>query len=141
LRERAAAGPLSLTLFDGTMGADWDWSEHDEAMARRILAAPAAGRGTLVVAGNAHTPTERTDLGVPLGACLAQERPGLREIQISYGGGRFYNSGPRRFRRRIGLPWRRPRLREQRGSLVLDLPLAREAVVPRQPLPWPAAPA
>ena len=90
LRERPAAGPLSLTLFDGTMGADWNWSQHDEAMARRILAAPATGTGTLVVAGNAHTPTARTGLGVPLGACLTGQRPGLREIRISYGGGRFY---------------------------------------------------
>lgn len=137
LRERSAAGPLSLTLFDGTIGAGWDWSAHDAAMARRILAAPAAGMGTLVVAGNAHTPTVRTKLGVPLGACLAQERPGLREIRISYGGGRFYNSEPRRFRRRMGLPWRRPRLRERRGNLILDLPVAREAVVPQQLLPWP----
>lgn len=140
LRERAAVGPLSLTLFDVTIGPDWDWSAHDEAMARRILTAPAAGTGTLVVAGNAHTPTARTDLGVPLGACLARERPGLREIRVNYGGGRFYNHEPRRFRRRPGLPWRRPRLRERRGSLVLDLPAASEAVVPRRPLPWPAGP-
>ena len=140
LRERAAAGPLSLTLFDGTMGADWNWSQHDEAMARRILAAPATGTGTLVVAGNAHTPTARTGLGVPLGACLAGQRPGLREIRISYGGGRFYNIQPRRFRRRIGHRWRWARLHERRGSLVLDLPAAGEAVVPQRPLPWPAGP-
>jgi hypothetical protein len=140
LRERAAAGPLSLTLFDGTIGADWNWSQHDEAMARRILAAPATGTGTLVVAGNAHTPTARTGPGVPLGACLAGQRPGLREIRISYGGGRFYNIQPRRFRRRTGLRWRRARLHERRGSLVLDLPAAGEAVVPQRPLPWPAGP-
>ena len=42
LRERAAAGPLSLILFDGTIGAGWSWSQRDEAMTRRILAAPAA---------------------------------------------------------------------------------------------------
>jgi len=68
LRERAAAGPLRLSLFDGTIEADWSWSQHNEAMARRILAAPAAGAGTLVVAGNAHTPTTSTRLGLPLGA-------------------------------------------------------------------------
>jgi len=140
LRERAAAGPLSLTLFDGTMGAGRSWSQHDEAMAGRILAAPATGTGTLVVAGNAHTPTARTGLGMPLGACLAGQRPGLREIRISYGGGRFYNIQPRRFRRRTGLRRRRQRLHERRGSLVLDLPAAGEAVVPQRPLPSLAGP-
>src|ERR1017187_3608137 len=100
LREHAAAGPLSLTLFDGTMSADWNWSQRDEAMAGRILAAPLAATGTLVVAGNAHTRTARTRLGVPLGARLAGQRPGLREIRIRYGGGHFYNIQPRRFRRR-----------------------------------------
>jgi hypothetical protein len=94
----------------------------------------------LVVAGNAHTPTASTRLGVPLGAHLARKRPGLREIRISYGGGRFYNNEPRRFRRRTG-PWRhRARLREQHGGLVLELPTAREAVVPQRPTPWPAGP-
>jgi hypothetical protein len=140
LRERAAAGPLSLTLFDGTMSADWNWSQRDEAMAGRILAASATGGGTLVVAGNAHTPTTRTRLGVPLGARLAGQRPGLREIRISYGGGRFYNNEPRRFRRRIGLRRRRARLHERRGSLVLDLPAVEEAVVPQRPMPWPTGP-
>ena len=138
LRERAAAGPLSLTLFDGTLGAAWNWSQRDEAMARRILAAPASGNGTLAVAGNAHTPTARTTLGVPLGAQLAGQWPGLREIRISYGGGHFYNNEPRRLRRRIGL--RRTRLHERGGSLVLDLPAATEALVPQRPSPWPTRP-
>jgi hypothetical protein len=138
LRERAAAGPLSLTLFDATMGADWTWSQHDEEMARRVLAAPATGTGTLVVAGNAHTPTARTGLGEPLGACLAGQRPGVREIRISYGGGRFYNIQPRRFRRRTGLRRRSARLHERGEGLVLDLPAAGEAVVPQRPMPWPA---
>jgi hypothetical protein len=140
LRERAAAGPLSLILFDGTIGAGWSWSQRDEAMTRRILAAPAAGTGTLVVAGNAHTPTTSTRLGMPLGACLAQQRPGVREIRISYGTGRYYNIQPRRFRRRIGPGRRRPRLRQRHDGLVLDLPAAREAVVPQRPQPWPAGP-
>jgi hypothetical protein len=140
LRERAAAGPLSLTLFDGTIGADRSWSQHAEAMAGRILSAPVTAAGTLVVAGNAHTPTARTRFGVPLGAHLASRRPGLREIRISYGGGRFCNNQPRRFRRRIGPRRHRARLREAQGGLVLDLPAAREAVVPQRPMPWPAGP-
>jgi hypothetical protein len=89
LAERAAAGPLELILFDGVMDAGWSWSRHDEAMAGRILAAAAPGAATLVVAGNAHTPTEPTGLGVPLGAHLARQRPGVAEIRVSYGGGRF----------------------------------------------------
>jgi erythromycin esterase-like protein len=64
LAERAAAGPLELILFDGAIGAGWSWSQRDEAMARRILAASAPGARTLVVAGNAHTPTSPTGLAI-----------------------------------------------------------------------------
>lgn len=60
LRERFAAGSLSLVLFDGPMGTGANWSDRDAAMARRLLAAPPAADGTLVVAGNAHTPTAST---------------------------------------------------------------------------------
>lgn len=131
LRERTAAGPLSLTLFDGTVGARWSWPQRDEAMAKRILAAPAAGNGILVVAGDAHTPTTRTGFGIPLGAYLARQRPGVAEIRIRYGGGRYYNIEPRRFVGiRRGSP--QPRLQQSRDALVLDLPTAREAVVPQR---------
>jgi hypothetical protein len=136
LRERAAAGPLSLALFDGTIGAGWSWSQRDEAMAGRILAHPAAGNGTLVAAGNAHTPTTPTSLGIPLGACLAHHRPGVAQIRIRYGGGRYYNTGPRRFPR-IRLARRQPRMHHSGRALVLDLPAAHEAVVPQRPSPWP----
>jgi erythromycin esterase-like protein len=135
-RERAAAGPLSLTLFDGAVGAGWGWAERDEAMAERILATSAVGDGILVVAGNAHTPTTRTSLGMPLGGCLARQRPGVAEIRIRYGGGRYYNIEPRRF---VGARRgsQQPRLHHSRDALVLDLPAAREAVVPQRPGPWP----
>ncbi len=132
LAERAAAGPLEVTLFDGAAGAGWSWSQRDEAMARRILAACPAGARTLAVAGNAHTPAIPTDLGVPLGAWLARQRPGIREIQISYGGGRFYNLGPRQFARDTN-PEGQIRLHRHDGELILDLPLATEAAVPQQP--------
>ena len=131
LRERAAAGPLDLTLFDGPTWADWSWSQRDEAMAERILAR----------AVTAHTPTGPTSLGLPLGAYLARQRPGVRSIRIKYGGGRFYNLEPRRFRPRINV-WRsQVRLRRQRGHLVLDLPGASEATVPQRPFPRPDSPA
>jgi hypothetical protein len=143
LRERAAAGRLALCLFDGPVfdgpvfddpaGTDWSWSRRDEAMASRLLAGATAASGTLAVAGNAHTPTEPADLGVPLGARVSRQRPGVRDIRIDYGGGRFYNIGPRRFAPRTS---RGPiLLRERDGSLILDLPAASEALVPQRP--WP----
>src|SRR5689334_17828236 len=100
LAERAAAGPLELILFDGVIGSDWNWSQRDEAMARRILATSPPSARTLVVAGNAHTQVRPTELGVPMGARLAGQRPGTREVQISYCGGNFYNCEPRQFARR-----------------------------------------
>ena len=132
LAERAAAGPLQLILFDGVIGADWSWSQQDEAMAERLLAASPPGTRTLAVAGGYHTPTAPLELGVPMGAWLARQRPGVREIQISYGGGRFYNLGPCQFDRRIS-PQQPIRLHQHDGELVLDLPVASEAVVPQRP--------
>ena len=86
------------------------------------------------MAGNAHTPTRPIELGVPMGARLAGQRPGVREIRISYGGGGFYNGGSRQFARRAD-PQDKTRLYQHDGELVLDLPLATEAVVPQRPQP------
>jgi len=128
LAERANAGRLELTLFDGAIGADWSWSRRDEAMAARILAGRAGTTRTLVVAGNAHTPVSRTELGVPMGACLARRRPGVREIRIHYCSGYFYNCRPAQFAA-IGPGRHQVRLYQHDGALVLDLPSAREALV------------
>ncbi|HEY1345670.1 MAG TPA: hypothetical protein VGF54_11825 [Streptosporangiaceae bacterium] len=136
LAERAAAGPFELTLFDGTIGAGWSWSQRDEAMATRILAGAAAGLRTLAVAGNAHTPVSPTELGIPMGACLAQRRPGVREISINYCGGSYYNFGPGRFAP-TGPQQRQIRLYQHDDALVLDLPSASEAAVPQHCQPWP----
>jgi hypothetical protein len=133
LRERAAAGPLDLTLFDGISELDWTWSQRDEAMAERLLARATAASGTLAVAGNAHTPTGPTSLGLPLGAHVARQRPGVRSIRIKYGSGRFYNLETRRFRPRVNVWRNQVRLRQQRGHLVLDLPSPTEATVPQRP--------
>jgi len=133
LASRAAAGPLELVLFDGVIGADWSWSQRDAAMARRILAICPPSAHTLVVAGNAHTPVSPIELGVPMGARVAGQRPGIREVQISYGGGRFYNCEPCQFARRTD-PLGKIRLHQHKGELVLDLPVATEAVVPQRPL-------
>lgn len=134
LAERATAGPLELTLFDGTIGAGWSWSQRDEAMAARILVGRAPGIPPLAVAGNAHTPVSRTELGVPMGAYLAQRRPGVREIRVNYCGGYYYNLQPGRFAT-IGPQRRQIRLYQQDDALVLDLPSAREAVVPQRSQP------
>ena len=137
LRDRAAAGPLRLTLFDGALPAGASWSERDAAMAARVLADTQPG--TLVVAGNAHTPVRRTGLGVPMGAFLTQRRPGVAEVRISYACGGYYNIGPRRFSGH-DRPGRPPRLSLRDGTLILELPTATEAVVPQRPLDVLAAP-
>ena len=136
LAERATTGPLEVILFDGAIGADWHWSDRDEAMARRILAAAPAGTRTLAVAGNAHTPTRPTQLGIPMGAWLDRQRPGVQEIRINYGSGRYYSAQPCQFAHRR-LPSRQIRLHQQDGSLVLDLPTAQEAIVPHRPEVFP----
>ena len=105
-------------------------------MARRLLAAAPAGTPVLAVAGSYHTPTSPIDLGVPMGAWLGRQRPGVREIQISYGGGYFYNCEPRQFDRHMD-PQQPVRLHQQDGELLLDLPWASEAVVPHQPRQYP----
>jgi hypothetical protein len=95
------------------------------------LDASAPGARTLAVAGNAHTPTSPIELSVPMGARLAGQRRGVREIRISYGGGGFYNGGPRQFARRTDPP-DKVRLYQHDGELVQDLPPATEAVVPHR---------
>lgn len=136
LAERAAAGPLEVILFDGAIGAEQDWSDRDEAMARRLLAAAPARARTLAVAGNAHTPTSPIELGIPMGAWLNRQRPGVREIRINYGSGWYYNSQPCRFDQH-GPPPHQIQLRQQHGLLVLDLPTAQQAIVPHRSQGWP----
>jgi hypothetical protein len=143
LRDLAAGGPLELTLLDGALPvergmADPSWSDRDAAMAGRLLAGAGAGPGTLVVAGNAHTPVRPTPHGIPLGAVLAARRPGVREIRIDYRGGYYYNLAPRRFRPRPGSGRPGPRLLLRNENLTLVLPSAREAVVPHRP--WEVSP-
>lgn len=104
-------------MFDGAIGAEWGWSDRDKAMAGRLLAAAPAPARTLVVAGNAHTATRPTQLGIPMGAWLHRQRPGVPEIRTSYGSGRYYNTQPCRFTR-PGLPPRRIQLHQEHGLLV-----------------------
>jgi hypothetical protein len=117
---------LRITLFDGGVFTG-DWSERDATMARRVLAARL--KPALVVAGNAHTPTSPTDLGVPMGACLAGARPALESVRIDYGTGSFYNFEPRR----IKGPCAAAGLRVVDGELVVGLPEFGEATVPHLP--------
>ena len=105
-------------------------------MAARLLAGRAAGNRTLVVAGNAPTLVSHTELGVPMGAYLAQLRPGIREIRINYCGGYFYNLQPAPFAT-IGPQPRQIRLYQHSDAPFLDLPRASEAVVPQRSQRWP----
>ena len=133
LRERVRIGRLdSLTHFDGLN--EVGWARRESSMAERILAADPAPGGTLVVAGNAHTPLTATTLGRPLGARLAEKRPGIREIRIRYGSGKYYSSMPHEFKRRFGFR-HHLRLHDDHGELVLELPVATEALVPHRLAP------
>jgi len=130
LRERFQAQRLqALTLFDGV--SQTGWSLREAAMAERILNGLGRAARTLVVAGNAHTALTPTMLGVPLGAQLAEWRPGLREIQVRYGNGTYYNHSPQRFNHQYSLR-RKARLRAEGRSLVLDLPAPAQAWVPHR---------
>ena len=130
LRERFEAGRLqALTLFDGVN--EVGWSRRESAMAERILSAQGPAARTLVIAGNAHTALTPTMLGVPLGARLAEWRPGVREINIRYGSGTYYNLSPQRFKHQFSLR-RRARLRAEGGALVLDQPAPVQARVPHR---------
>jgi hypothetical protein len=140
LRDRARAGELGLALFDSMTGADWSWSQRDEAMAGRILAGATAASGTLAVAGNAHTPTSPTSRGIPLGACLSRQRPGVLDIRISYGRGGYYNMRPSQIHPGISIWPSQTRLCQEHGRLILELPTATEAIVPHRPRPWPQFP-
>ena len=143
LRERFQAQRLhALTLFDGVN--EVGWSRREAAMAERIRNAQAPGSRTLVIAGSAHTALTPTMLGVPIGARLAQLRPGVREIRIRYGNGTYYNLSPQRFKLHWSLR-RQARLHAEGGALVLDLPRPVQARVPHrmaasQPPPQPSRP-
>ena len=84
-----------------------------------------------MMAGGTYTPASPTELGVQMGARLAGLRPGVRDIQIRYGVGNYYNGEPRQF------PRYRPggliRLHQDDGELFLDLPGAAEAPVLQRP--------
>jgi len=117
LAELAAAGALRLTLFDGVVGADWSWSQRDEAMARRILAASPPG------------PSSSASRWVPAWPSSGRASG---ETRISYGDGFFWNFEPCQFARRTDSQGP-VRLYQPDGDLVLELPLATEAVVPQRP--------
>ena len=130
LRERFLAERLqALTLFDGVN--EVGWSRREAAMAQRILNAQQPGSRTLVVAGSAHTALTPTMLGVPIGARLAELRPGVREIRIRYGNGSYYNLSPQRFKLHWSLR-RQARLHAEGSALALDLPRAVQARVPHR---------
>jgi hypothetical protein len=156
LRKWAASG-LLITLMDGTSipppvhgesAGEYErlfWTERDAGMARRVLAAPDPVGGRLVVAGGLHVRLEplpdehpiAAHVGIPMGAELARQRPGLCSTECVYGPGGFYNVGPRHISDPLpGEPLNAPRLvRQQGGDLQLLVPSPREATVPQRELP------
>lgn len=129
LRARAGRKKLELALFSGPSPAGW--SARDAAMASRLL--PQLRASTLLVAGNLHTRLEPIAHGIPLGAHLARERPGLRSIEIRYLGGGYFNLGERAFR---GAGAEHPGCRlflAENGQATLELGRASVADVPYRP--------
>ncbi|MEV5501187.1 hypothetical protein AB0M50_37915 [Nonomuraea fuscirosea] len=118
---------LSITLFDGGMFTG-DWSQRDALMAERVLTAHL--EPALVVAGHAHALTSPTELGLPMGACLASARPSLESVRIDYGTGGYYAIEPRQARG-YSAP---DGLRVVDGELVVGLPVFHEATVPHLPV-------
>jgi hypothetical protein len=106
------------------------------AMARSVLDHTDPAGRTLVVAGNAHTLTAHTltaptENGIPMGAWLARERPGLRSVTIKYGAGVIHNLAQTPLASRDHPASCRVRLDD--GRLLLDHPSPTEADVPRRP--------
>ncbi|GAA4978604.1 hypothetical protein HD597_011032 [Nonomuraea thailandensis] len=118
---------LSVTLFDGGMFTG-DWSQRDALMAERVLTAHI--EPALVVAGNAHTLTSPTELGLPMGACLASARPALESVRIQYGNGSYYNIEPRQSRGYAAVAG----LYADEAELLVGLPEFSEATVPHLPV-------
>ena len=73
-----------------------------------------------------------------MGARLAEQRPGIREIRIRYGAGYYWNFEPRQFARRTDTEGH-IRLHQHNGCFILDLPQATEAVVPQRQQAGPLA--
>ena len=130
---RPAVGWLAVDSW--SLGPDvpgeCEWTRRDHAMARRVLDHTTPAGRTLVVAGDAHTPTARTAHGVPMGAWLAEQRPGLRSIRIDYASGVIYNLGAKPLTTRNHPTSYRLRLDDDR--LLLDHPGPDEADVPHRP--------
>jgi hypothetical protein len=140
LRDRARAGGLALALFGAMTGTDRGGPRRDEAMAGHLLAGATAASGTLAVAGRAHPPAGPAAGGMPLGGCLSRQRPGVLDIRIRYGRGGYYSMRPSQIHPGISIWPNQTRLYQEHGSLILELPIATEAIVPHRPRPWPQFP-
>jgi hypothetical protein len=127
LRGLMRAG-FSVRLIDRGFAPRRSWSERDRELADAALAATTGSERTLVVAGNAHTPTNETELGTPMGAWIARARPTTRTIVIQYGSGSFFNFGRHALSDRFA---NEPDvcLRVEDGDLELRLPRATAATV------------
>jgi hypothetical protein len=131
LRRLAAEGRLdSLVLFNAD-GATFD--ERDSAMAASLLAGRSPETPTLAVAGKAHTSLRRHEWGLPLGAHVAAAVPGVASVELRFLNGACFNLAVKPLPDR---PATRPGaaaalVRAHDGAIVLELPRASPAAVPR----------
>jgi hypothetical protein len=129
LRALAEDRGVRVVLFDNaSYRSTLSWSEMDAAMSRRLLRETAPSDRTLVVAGNAHTPTQQSDFGIPLGAHLAARRPGVSHIAVRYLAGSYFNFQERQFAVTAAAD-ATPRLLLAGDELVLELARADAAAV------------
>lgn len=129
LRRLARKEDFHLALFSGP--SPLDWSARDAAMAERLL--PQLRTSTLIVTGGLHADLEPNAYGVPLGAHLAADRPGLHSIRIRYLGGGYFNLGEQTFE---GPTTERPVAHlfvGDTGHVTLELTRATPAAVPYRP--------
>ena len=97
-----ARNGVAIVLIDKGLAPSGSWSERDRALADAALEATSDRGRAILIAGNAHTPVTKTMLGTPMGAWIAQARPGIREIVIRYGSGTMFNFGTKAFPDRFG---------------------------------------
>ena len=126
-----------ITCFDEGSGGG-DWNKRDETMAKNILA-NLSGSPTLVVAGNLHAKTEEMtfddepDIHHPMGENVKKEIPDVPSGGIEYLTGKFYNYGPKEFRKLAEgeeLPSVARFYRKEDGLYTFEIPEAHLATVP-----------
>jgi hypothetical protein len=116
LKRLKASGRLQSLVLSDAPAPDGDWSGRDSGMAGAVLAERNPDVPTLVVAGGLHTRLAEHEHGIPMGARLAEQLPGLREIRVEYGSGAYFNGSLKTFAAKLPGEERYKRLFSQRGD-------------------------